>query len=188
LNGYVENTKILLREQGERLLITRVANVSAIDKSAYSVSLVPSEVLAEDDKENLPDLPQVKRAKQYLLGEPINVNWTAPADCTRKDWIGLYRFKANKSKLVTRIRSHGRWLGIYPDQWNGDESLAVDGASGSAGPEAPKKTGSLVFKDKKLFWKPGQYEFRYHHNGKHNAMAVSEPFEIIGEPTVTVSG
>lgn len=177
----MENTKILLRDSGERLLITRVANVSAIDKSAYGLQLVLPEPRANIPEDGLPDLPRAKGIAQYELGEPVQVKWSAPANCTRRDWIGLYRYGANKSKLVTRIRSKGRWHGIYPDEWDGDDSLAAAGASGSAGPDGPRKYGTLTFKDKKLFWKPGQYEFRYHHNGKHNAMSISEPFEIAGD-------
>lgn len=36
----------------------------------------------------------------------------------------------------------------------------------------------MRFAGNKLFWTQGTFEFRYHHNGKHNAMATSIPFEI----------
>ncbi|KAK9894347.1 hypothetical protein P389DRAFT_205768, partial [Cystobasidium minutum MCA 4210] len=174
LNNYVENTKVLLRESGERLLITRVANVASLDRSAYSLKIErPEDTNAE---QHLPDLP--RKSPQYKLGEAIRVDWTAPSNCSRRDWIGLYRHGANKSKLVTRIRSKGRWLGIYPDEWDGNDSLSPEGTSTSQGAKGPKKSGSLLFTGHRLFWKTGQYEFRYHHDGKHNVMAVSEPFEI----------
>jgi len=182
LNDYVQNTKVLLKEQGERLLITRVSNVTALDSSAYSLALEPSELVNTADEPTLPDLPQAaKTMPQYHFGETITVKWSAASNCSRRDWVGLYRLGANKSKLVTRVRSQGRWNGIYPDEWDGDTSLAVEGASGSQGPDGPLKRGTLRFTGKKLFWKPGQYEFRYHHDGKHSVMAVSEPFEVVVE-------
>lgn len=149
--------------------------MAALDRSAYSVKIERPEDNAGG--EHLPDLPQSKGI-QYQLGQPIRVNWTAPSNCSRRDWIGLYRHGANKSKLVTRIRSKGRWLGIYPDEWDGNDSLSPEGTSTSQGSKGPKKSGSLLFTGHRLFWKTGQYEFRYHHDGKHNVMAVSEPFEI----------
>lgn len=69
-------------------------------------------------------------------------------------------------------------MGIYPDEWDGNDSLSPEGTSTSQGSKGPKKTGSLLFNGHRLFWKTGQYEFRYHHDGKHNVMAVSEPFEV----------
>lgn len=153
---------------------SRVANVAALDKSAYSLKIERPEEANSD--QNLPDLPQ--KSLSYKLGEAIRVNWTAPSNCSRRDWIGLYRHGGNKSKLVTRIRSKGRWLGIYPDEWDGNDSLSPEGTSTSQGAKGPKKSGSLLFTGHRLFWKTGQYEFRYHHDGKHNVMAVSEPFEV----------
>lgn len=156
-----------------------MADVASLDTSDYSLVLEESEILkgSSGTSEEVID----SAVRKYALGEAITVNWTAPAACTRKDWIGLYRLGSNKSRLVTRVRSQGRWLGIYPDQWDGDVSLADDNASGSAGKDAPIKRGKLVYTDKRLFWKTGKYEFRYHHNGMHNVMAVSEPFEIVGK-------
>jgi phosphatidylethanolamine N-methyltransferase len=164
-------------------LYSRVANVTALDKSAYSLNMDAPEQ-ATPPAQSLPDLPRSSKMTQYQLGEPIRVNWTAPSNCSRRDWIGLYRHGANKSKLVTRIRSKGRWLGIYPDEWDGNDSLSPGGTSTSQGSAGPKKRGSLLFTGNRLFWKTGQYEFRYHHDGKHNVMAVSEPFEIMVEKPV----
>lgn len=164
-------------------MLRRIADVGSLDISAYSVTLVPSTLMntSQGGQESLPDLPQRKRIKQYQLGERLEVKWTAPANCSRRDWIGLYRHGANKSKLVTRSRSRGRWYGIYPDEWEGDQPLSEGGLSRTTGDKAARKEGTLLYGDSRLFWKPGQYEFRYHHDGKHNVMAVSEPFQIIGQ-------
>ncbi len=43
--------------------------------------------------------------------------------------------------------------------------------------------GVSVFCDDKLPWVPGVYEFRYHHDGKHNVLARSQPVEVyVGAP------
>jgi phosphatidylethanolamine N-methyltransferase len=39
-------------------------------------------------------------------------------------------------------------------------------------------SGEVVFEGDKLWWTQGVFEFRYHHNGRHNVMAISQPFEI----------
>merc|ERR1712000_740262 len=38
-------------------------------------------------------------------------------------------------------------------------------------------SGEVVFSGDKL-WTQGVFEFRYHHDGKHTVMSISEPFEI----------
>jgi len=40
-------------------------------------------------------------------------------------------------------------------------------------------TGTVEFTGDKLWWSTGIFEFRYHHDGKHNVMAISAPFEIV---------
>ncbi len=39
-------------------------------------------------------------------------------------------------------------------------------------------SGEIVFSGDKLFWTQGTFELRYNHNGLHNVMAISRPFEI----------
>jgi phosphatidylethanolamine N-methyltransferase len=38
--------------------------------------------------------------------------------------------------------------------------------------------GEMEFSGDKIWWTSGVFEFRYHHDGKHNVMAISLPFEI----------
>lgn len=94
----------------------------------------------------------------FVLGQPIRISWTAPENHSERDWIGVYRVTANKHKHITNISSRGLW------QWSSD--------SGS------QTSGKLIFKGSHLPWKAGTYEFRYHHDGKHNVMARSVAFEI----------
>jgi phosphatidylethanolamine N-methyltransferase len=81
ISGVVQDTKFLLQQSRERLVITRVANnVGALETSKYKMTVVPT---GQSEKSGLP--------LRFHLGEPIKVNWTAPTAHSRRDWIGLYR-------------------------------------------------------------------------------------------------
>ncbi|WVF67351.1 hypothetical protein IAT40_002106 [Kwoniella sp. CBS 6097] len=154
----VHDTKILLQHSRERMIITRVANdISAYDPSRYSLTLPTS---------------SSSPVPRYHVGQPIRVSWTAPSNHSRKDWIGIYRLGSCKSTLVTRISSVGKWMPIYEEEWDGDTYLDPV--------EKEKKgdAGEVLFKGEQLPWMPGQYEVRYHHNGKHNVMSRVAPIEI----------
>ncbi|KAI9471424.1 phospholipid methyltransferase-domain-containing protein [Zychaea mexicana] len=97
-------------------------------------------------------------ADGFTLGHPIQLSWTAPEKHGERDWIGVYKVTANKHRHITNISSRGLW------QW----TTAKQGET----------EGTLVFKGTQLPWKTGTYEFRYHHDGKHNVMARSVAFEI----------
>lgn len=122
----------------------------------------------------------------FEYGTPINVRWLAPLNHSKKDWVGLYRVTDNSSREVTRVASQGRWLATNRDQYDSIISdrgiLSTDeflpgGCSDGRGPEGCF-TGEMEFTGDKLWWTCGVFEFRYHHDGKHNVMALSRPFEI----------
>jgi phosphatidylethanolamine N-methyltransferase len=116
---------------------------------------------------------------RFHVGQPIGVSWTAPANHSRKDWIGIYRLGSCKSQLVTRISSVGKWMPIYEEEYDGDRPIKnpVSGDESLTRPDA----GEVVFRGDQLPWAPGQYELRYHHDGKHNVMSRVAPIEIYGE-------
>jgi phosphatidylethanolamine N-methyltransferase len=114
---------------------------------------------------------------RFHLGSPIKISWKAPENHSPSDWIGVYRLGANQSKLVTRVSSQGKWWGVCWDEWEGDKFVERDV---SKEPPPPKTQGVITYSDKKLPWTTGTFEFRYHHDGKHNVMAISRPFEIYG--------
>lgn len=62
---------------------------------------------------------------------------------------------------------------IYEDEWDGDTYL---------NPLVNEKSdaGEVLFKGEQLPWLPGNYEIRYHHDGKHNVMSRVAPIEIYG--------
>jgi hypothetical protein len=73
------------------------------------------------------------------------------------------------------IRKRGEEIDdeVGPD---GVKSLTVDNETGKA-----RKTGWVEFRGEKVPWEEGVYEFRFHHDGKYNVMAATEPFEIYGQ-------
>ena len=142
---------------------SRVASdLSAFDTSRYTLKVATAS--------SSPSL-------RFQVGQPIHVSWTAPSNHSRKDWIGLYRLGSNRSQLVTRTSSLGKWLPIYQDEWDGDKYVVPDGKV------KQEDAGEVVFSGEYLPWAEGQYELRYHHDGKHNVMSRLAPLEIYGEYT-----
>ncbi|PLW40083.1 hypothetical protein PCANC_16345 [Puccinia coronata f. sp. avenae] len=188
LSGVVRDTKVLLQSSGERLILTRIASdLSSYDTTQYCLTI-------QESRFHPPRDPSSKRLR-FHMGEPIRLQWTSPWNHSRADWIGCYRLGSNKSGLVTEVTSSGRWCGLFEEEWEGDmhirkrgeeiddevgpdgvKSLTVDNETGKA-----RKTGWVEFRGEKVPWEEGVYEFRFHHDGKYNVMAATEPFEIYVE-------
>ncbi|KAF7321133.1 Phosphatidylethanolamine N-methyltransferase [Mycena chlorophos] len=174
ISEVVQDTKVLLQQSRERLVITRIAtDISSIDTTKYKLDAVPA----------------ADGSLRYQLGEPIRLNWEAPQAHSRKDWVGIYRIGANKSTLITRTSSLGMWVPVHDEEWDGDVPLGL-GLGLNAGPAAgsSKKadlaSGTITFKGNTLPWIAGKYEIRYHHDGKYNVMALVSPIEIyVEKPT-----
>lgn len=92
----------------------------------------------------------------------------------------------NTSREVTRVSSQGRWIAT---NWGTFDSVTCEEGIISSDVVIPASeihdgenhdlaSGEMVFSGDKLWWTQGVFEFRYHHNGKHNVMAISRPFEI----------
>ncbi|GAA5943073.1 phosphatidylethanolamine N-methyltransferase [Sporobolomyces koalae] len=182
VKGYVEDTKLLLQQSGERFVISRVAtDLASYDQSRYSLSLRPSSFSPSTPHASTSSAPSLR----YHLGEPITLDWTAPSNHSRKDWIGIYRLGANKSKLVTRVSSQGKWIGVFNDEWEGDTYAPAENEAQSQDNQDPiqgeHEKGRVTFSGKKLPWRTGLYELRYHHDGKHSVMASAGPVEIFVE-------
>ena len=115
------------------------------------------------------------------FGEPATLAWRAPAHHSRKDWIGVYRVGANSSRETTSVSSQKRWRGVY-EEWQGDVYTASAAVSRTASREAGDPAfdaGEVVFTASVLPPRLGVFEFRYHHDGGHNAMAILGPVEIV---------
>ena len=69
---------------------------------------------------------------------------------------------------------------MHDDEWDGDIPLHRHQPK----PEDPNsptvEEGEVVFKGGALPWRTGQYEVRYHHDGKYNVMSAAGPIEIYG--------
>ncbi|EMD30910.1 hypothetical protein CERSUDRAFT_145741 [Gelatoporia subvermispora B] len=160
ISGVMEDTKILLQQSREKLVISRVANdLSSYDTAKYKITLVPS----------------AEGSFRFRLGEPIKVKWRAPMHHSRRDWVGIYRVGANQSNLVTRTSSLGMWVPVHDEEWDGDIPLS------QSRPERPgndSEDGEVVFRSGTLPWQTGRYEIRYHHDGKYNVMSLDGPFEV----------
>ncbi|KAF9810132.1 hypothetical protein IEO21_07115 [Rhodonia placenta] len=163
ISEVVQDTKVLLQQSRERLVISRVANdLSSYDTTKYKVTIMPC----------------TEGMLRFHLGEPIRVKWRAPLHHSRRDWIGIYRVGANQSNLVTKTSSLGMWVPVHNEEWDGDIPLSLNRPGR---PENDSETGEVVFERGTLPWKTGRYEIRYHHAGKYNVMSLDGPFEVYVE-------
>lgn len=164
----------------DRLLIVRSGeNSKTIDRSQYSINVtegVASGRLAESSS-----LSSTEVIQRFPLGEPITVHWSAAAGHSKKDWVGIYRVERfgkpgstewEQNRLVTRISSHGAWLHVDQDDDDDDNDSVTPSKS---------SRGQITFRGKHVPWMTGEYEARYHHDGKQDVLARSSPFEIYVE-------
>lgn len=114
------------------------------------------------------------------------MQWQAPENHSRKDWIGIYRVRsfflsqrspctphsfsfadlhsmyaskqvgANQSSLVTKTSSLGMWLPVHDEEWDGDVPIGIV----EGGAKDTPTSGEVVFKGDKLPWGVGRYEVR----------------------------
>ncbi|KAF8192821.1 phosphatidylethanolamine N-methyltransferase [Mycena galopus ATCC 62051] len=162
----MQDTKVLLQQSRERLVITRIASdMSSHDASKYKLEAVPN-----------PD-----GTLRFHLGEPIRLKWEAPHTHSRKDWVGIYRIGANKSSLVTRTSSLGLWVPVHDEEWDGDVPLGFPRPAAGGSQQSEADSGVVTFKGNTLPWIAGRYELRYHHDGKYNVLGLVAPIEIYVE-------
>ena len=193
----VKHTKTFVKDYPARVSFTRIApDMADFDTKDYSIEVegtVSSNQASVDKISGREgDMAQAKafRGAQFQpsileYGAPIKVRWTGPLNHSKKDWIGLYMLADNSSRDVTRISSQGRWIatsqGAYDSARPDQGQLVSDKQTirwSKDGKGSPLMTGEVEFSGDKLWWTTGVFEFRYHHDGMHNVMAISEPFEI----------
>ncbi|KAM5476940.1 phosphatidylethanolamine N-methyltransferase [Microsporum audouinii] len=194
---FVKDTSELFHKYPARITITRIEpDVAGYDMNDYSLSVDTADCITiKDGAEDKSEVPV------FEYGSPIKISWTAPLNHSKKDWVGLYMIGQNPSREVTNVSSWGRW--VATNEGSFDSVLSEKGLITSdavvSKPDSPnasannsKKSGKsrkkssthevasgqMVFSGDKLWWTQGVFEFRYHHNGKHNVMATSRPFEI----------
>lgn len=199
----VRDTSALFNKYPARLTISQLSpDLAGFNPKQYSLSVegtpamasgFPLRVLNRDadkdanDNKVISDPGRTPGANTLVLayGAPIHVRWTAPEHHSHRDWIGLYMVADNRARDVTDVSSMGRWV---PTNRGHYDATAEKGIVFSDKPVVAKAdvaandpnlvTGEVVFSGDKLWWAEGVYEFRYHHDGNHNVMAISQPFEV----------
>ncbi|ORY81378.1 phospholipid methyltransferase-domain-containing protein [Protomyces lactucae-debilis] len=167
LDKAIQESKVRVHRYSNSITITKIAdNLNNLDLSQFKLELVPSAAaVAHPEASSLTNV--------YQLGEPIRVRWQAPLNHARRDWIGVYRVTDNLSKDVTRVASQGHWSAIESKSFGDHQADILE-----EGDEA----GMVEFRADTVPWTEGTYEIRYHHDGKHNVLAISQPFEIAVDP------
>lgn len=194
----VRDTSALFSQYPARLTLTKLApDLAGLNPRDYSLSIegIPSTALAVSPRTTAKEgqtarFPQERTDKfkplVFEYGAPIRVKWTAPVGHSKADWVGLYMVADNASREVTRVSSAGRWVATVPNEYEespADQGILVSdqlvsGAKREDGTTHDYVQGEMIFEGDKLWWTQGVFEFRYHHDGKHNVMAISLPFEI----------
>ena len=175
-----------------RISITRLApDLAGYDPKDYSIevqgvdsTVPPPSVNGKEDLARAEYSSDFKTLT-FEYGAPIKVRWTAPLNHSKKDWIGLYMVADNASREVTRVSSQGRWVATNKDQYGSIvadrgvlmQDVRVSSVVRKDGENKDFLSGEMEFSGDKLWWTTGVFEFRYHHKGKHNVMAISLPFE-----------
>ncbi|KKK24449.1 putative phosphatidylethanolamine methyltransferase Pem1 [Aspergillus ochraceoroseus] len=196
VNTFVQDTTALFQKYPARVTISRIdADLAGYDSRDYSLSIEGTDSLPLEEcdlsreganaRTPLDRRGEVKNLV-FQYGSPVKVKWTAPLNHHKKDWIGLYRVIDNTSREVTRVSSQGRWVAVNEGFYDNltcekgiiTSDVVVSTSNGEDGDKHEIATGEIVFSGDKLFWTQGVFEFRYHHNGKHNVMAISRPFEV----------
>lgn len=197
-NSFVKDSSTLFRQFPTRVVITRLApEIAGYDPKDYSLEIdtsvpgVTSGEAAPSGREGEIGQHPLKRTDSFKriaveYGAPIKVKWSAPLNHSKHDWIGLYRVGDNASREITKIGSQGRWVSTNSGAFDHSKSdrgilvadQRVSAAKRKDGEDKDFLCGEIEFSGDKLWWTQGVFEFRYHHDGNYNVMAISLPFEI----------
>lgn len=192
------DTSALFSQYPARITITQLApDLAGFDPRDYSIQIEGTQSSSQDvgDRSTGKEgesgrFPQERTDKfkplMFEYGAPIKVTWTAPVNHSKHDWVGLYMVADNAQRDATRVSSSGRWVATVPNEYEdspADSGILVSdqlvsGANRKDGSTRDYIQGEMIFEGDKLWWTHGVFEFRYHHDGKHNVMAISLPFEI----------
>ncbi len=187
----VRDTTALFNKYPARLTLTKLSpDLPRFDPADYSMTVEgetsthsPFTERASGKEGTTARFPNELKTIILEYGAPIEVKWTAPANHGKKDWIGLYMVADNRSREITEVSSLGRWVPTVPGQYESTTAdkgiLVYDQPVPKADPsDSDLVRGEIAFSGDKLWWTRGVFEFRYHHDGNHNVMAISQPFEI----------
>ncbi|QKX57939.1 uncharacterized protein TRUGW13939_05059 [Talaromyces rugulosus] len=199
VNTFMKDAKSLFSQYPARVTISRLDDevAAGYDLEDYSLEVEGTEsspsaqvdrssgregASAREPLERRGDL----KSLIFEYGSPVKVKWTAPLNHSKKDWVGLYMVTDNTRREVTRVSSQGRWIATNEGAYDSltcekgliASDIVVSASHRQDGENRDFASGEMLFSGDKLFWTQGVFEFRYHHNGRHNVMAISRPFEI----------
>jgi phosphatidylethanolamine N-methyltransferase len=198
-SNFVQDSGTIFKQFPARLTVTRLApDLAGYDPRDYSIEIdtsIPSvkqlaEAVESGREGEIGQQPLTRRDNFKRLvveyGAPIKIKWTAPLHHSKKDWIGLYRVGDNASREITKLGSQGRWVATNRDGYSYNNASAgilvadqrISATERQDGEHQDLFSGVIEFAGDKLWWTQGVFEFRYHHDGKYNVMAISHPFEI----------
>ncbi|KAH8696654.1 phosphatidylethanolamine methyltransferase [Talaromyces proteolyticus] len=199
VNSFMKDAKSLFRQYPARVTITRlddeVAAGYALEDYSLQIEGTESSPSAQVERSSGKEGARAREPLErrgdlksliFEYGSPIKVKWTAPLNHSKKDWVGLYMVTDNTRREVTRVSSQGRWIATNEGAYDSltcekglvTSDILISASRRSDGENRDCASGEMVFSGDKLFWTQGVFEFRYHHNGKHNVMTISRPFEI----------
>jgi len=179
-SNVVEPTKQLLSHYPGRMAVTRLdSEIARLNPADYAIQIEGESSQMHPNSTASNDMLRID------YGSPIKVKWTAPVNHGKLDWIGLYMVSWNNSREITQVSSQGRWIATNPGEYDvlaSEQGLMTSDVkvtkTNPSGETLEFMTGEMLFAGDKLWWEKGVFEFRYHHNSKHNVMAISQPFEI----------
>ncbi|KAI0011015.1 phosphatidylethanolamine N-methyltransferase [Xylariaceae sp. FL0662B] len=191
VSSIVRDTTALFNKYPARLTLAKISpDLAGVDPKYYSMTVEgeasATSALSEraSGKEGTAGrFPNQLQTMILEYGAPIKVKWTAPANHGKKDWIGLYMVADNRSREITELSSLGRWIATTPGQYESttaDKGILIsdEPVRHSDNRDVDLVRGEMVFAGDKLWWTQGVFEFRCHHDGNHNVISISQPFEI----------
>ncbi|KAL9059600.1 MAG: hypothetical protein Q9162_001105 [Coniocarpon cinnabarinum] len=195
-----QNTRNVFQRYPSRINVTRLAapkNLASFDPKDYSLdilnrpasaALTPSAAKTSGREGLMARQPSYRGPMMLEYGEPLRVKWTAPLHHSKRDWVGLYMIADNSDKSITRVSSQGRWIATTKGNYESaraDQGILVSDRQlikweGDTKHDrgTPLVEGEIEFSGDKYWWTTGVFELRYHHDGMHNVMARSRPFEV----------
>ncbi|KAH0357889.1 phosphatidylethanolamine N-methyltransferase, partial [Aureobasidium melanogenum] len=154
MDTFVRDTRTLFKNYPARISITRLApDLAGFDPKDYSLEIEGTPASGTSESERYSGREgEIGQVPQQRVDQykTLTFEYGAPIKTTRHAMSPVSDLKTG-----ILVSSH---------------QVTKDGKQYAA--------GEVEFSGDKLWWTHGIFEFRYHHDGKHNVMATSRPFEV----------
>ncbi|KAI8073022.1 phospholipid methyltransferase-domain-containing protein [Gongronella butleri] len=186
-------TRTMLQTQRARL-IPQVVNIEMYDLSKYSIKQKQAQYELGQAISCYWEAPRVHGDRDWVGIYRVNSNKNKRVTniSSRGLWkwsngaSGVFASKNNSSlksslaSLPTLSPSTGSLVDDDRSTVESNDDTPLDTRPpSSASADDDLDRGELRLGGNCIPWEPGMYELRYHHDGKHNVMACSDPFEIV---------